>query len=81
VSGDVEGSVNIKTEVLVELSLGWFTLPLVLIDNIELLVNLSVSVVGNDVSVFIIDSTLDIPNLVSFIGNLKSLSVPELPPS
>ena len=78
---DVEGSVNVKSEVFVHLSLGWFTLPLVSIDDIELLVDLTVSGVGNDVSVFIIDSTLDIEDLFLLIGNLKTSSVPHLPPS
>ena len=63
------------------MSLGWFTLPLVSIDDIELLVDLSVSGVGNDVSVFIINSTLDIEDLLLLIGNLKTSSVPHLPPS
>jgi hypothetical protein len=78
---DVECSFNIETESLIELTLLWFTLPLVSIDNIELLVDLTVSVPGNDVSVFSINTTLDIPNLLSFVGDLSSSSVPELPPS
>jgi hypothetical protein len=78
---DVEVSFNVESVLFVEFTLLWIALPLVSIDNIELLVDLSVSVVGNDVSVFGINSTLDIPNLSSFVGNESSLSSPELPPS
>jgi hypothetical protein len=78
---NVEWSFNVKSEVFVELSLSWFTLPLVNIEDIKLLVDLSMSVVSNDVSVFIINSTLDIEDLTLFIGNLSSLSSPDLPPS
>jgi hypothetical protein len=72
---------NVKSEIFVELSLGWFSLPLVNIDDIELLVDLTVFGVGNDVSVFSINTTLNIPNLLSLVSDLSSSSVPELPPS
>jgi hypothetical protein len=81
-SGDnVEISFNNKTEVTVEFTLDWITYPFISIDNIELLVDLSVSVVGNDISVLSVLSTLDIEDLLSLIGNLKSSSIPHLPPS
>jgi hypothetical protein len=81
VSLNVEGSINIETIFFVKLTLGWFSLPLISIDNIELLVDLSMSGVGNDVSVLSVLSTLNIEDLLVVIGNLKSLSVPHLPPS
>jgi hypothetical protein len=51
------------------------------IDDIELLIDLSMSSVGNDVSIFLVNTTLNIEDLSSLVGDLSSLSLPELPPS
>ena len=72
---------NIESELFVELSLLWWTLPLISIDDIELLVSLSMSVISNDVSVLLINSSLNIEDLSSFVGNESALSGPHLPPS
>ena len=48
---NVEVSFNVETEVFVHLSLGWFSLPFINVDNVPLLVDLSVLLVNNDVSV------------------------------
>jgi hypothetical protein len=54
---DMEISFDIQTEIFVQFSLSWFTLPLINIDDVPLLVDLSMFVPNNDVSVFLIDST------------------------
>ena len=54
---NVEISLNIKTELLVELSLSWLLLILVNIDDLPLLVSLSILVFNNNVSVLIVKST------------------------
>jgi hypothetical protein len=48
----VEWSLNIQTEFFIELSLLRFTLPFINVNNIPLLVDLSVLVPYNDVLVF-----------------------------
>jgi hypothetical protein len=58
-SSNEEGSINIESEEFVELSLLWFTLPLVNVEDIELLEDLSVLWFNNDVSVFIISSIVN----------------------
>jgi hypothetical protein len=78
---NVEVSLNIKTESFVELTLSWFTLPFVNVDNIPLLMDLVVSLVDTDVSVFLINSTLNFHYLSSLVDNLRSLVSEELPPS
>jgi len=57
---DVEVSLNIETEVLVEFSLSWVSLPFISIDDVPLLVDLSMFVINNDISVFTILSTRDV---------------------
>jgi hypothetical protein len=49
---NVEVSLNIKTEVLIEFSLSWFTLPFISIDDVPLLVDLTVLSMDDNVSVF-----------------------------
>ena len=48
---NVEVSLDIESESVTELSLSWLTLPFISIDNVPLLVDLSVFVMNNDVSV------------------------------
>ena len=78
---NMEISLNVETEVFVELSLGWFSLPLIMIDNIELLINLSMFFPDNEVSVFFINSSVNINNLSSLVLNESSSSIEKLPPS
>jgi hypothetical protein len=67
----VEWSFNIETEVFVELTLLWLFWVFISVDNIPLLVDLSMFGVNNNVSVFSINSTLNIEDL-SFIINDES---------
>ena len=66
---NVEISLNIKTESLIELSLSWFSLPFINVNNIPLLVNLTIFGIDLDVSVFSINTSLDIQYLSSFIDD------------
>jgi hypothetical protein len=52
----VEISLNIEAEVSVELSFAWLSLPVFAVDEIELLVDLSMLVPNNKVSVLGINS-------------------------
>jgi hypothetical protein len=74
-SSDEECSFNIETESLVEFTLLWITFPLISIDNIELLVDLSMLFPDNDVSVFSINTTLNVKDLSFFILDDSSSSV------
>jgi hypothetical protein len=78
---DVEWSLNIESESFIELSLSWFSLPFINIDNVPLLVKFTVLVPGDDVSVFSINTTLDVKNLSVFVLNHGSNVSPHLPPS
>jgi hypothetical protein len=48
---NVEVSLDIESESVTELSLSWLTLPFISIDNVPLLVDLSMFVMNDDVSV------------------------------
>jgi hypothetical protein len=67
VRNNVEISFNIKAILFVEFTLNWISLPFISIDNIELLIDLSVFVPDNDVSVFSINTTLNIEDLSFFV--------------
>jgi hypothetical protein len=49
---NVEVSLNVKTEVLIELTLGWFSLPFINVDDVPLLVDFTVLSMDDNVSVF-----------------------------
>jgi len=66
---NVEISLNIETESLIELTLSWFSLPFINIDDVPLLVDSSVLVIDHDVSVLSINCTLDIKYLSSLIDD------------
>jgi hypothetical protein len=66
---------------MVEFSLLWLLWILVNIDDVPLLVNLSMLVVDHNILVLSIDSTLDIKDLVVVIDDESFLSSEELPPS
>jgi hypothetical protein len=71
---DVEISLNVKSELLVELTLGWLLLILVDVDNSPLLMNLAVLILHDNVSIFIIKSSVNGNYLTSFIGNVCILN-------
>jgi hypothetical protein len=77
----VEISLNIQTEFFVELSLLWFIFHVISIDNIPLLVQSSVFVPDNDVSVLLIFVSMDIHNLSFLVDEVIALVSEELEPS
>jgi hypothetical protein len=66
---------------LVELTLLWFLWILISIDDVPLLVNLSMLVESDDVSVLVIKSTFNIEDLSFLVDNEWSLISEHLPPS
>jgi hypothetical protein len=66
----MEVSLDEETELLVELSLLWLSLPLVSIHNIPLLLDLVVLVVDTDVSVLSISGALNLNDLASLVDNI-----------
>jgi len=78
---DVEVSLNKESESFVELSLGWFSLPFISVDNVPLLVDLLLIVVNNNVSVLRIRSALNFNNFTVLVDNVWSLVSEHLPPS
>jgi len=78
---DVEWSFNIETEVFVEFSLLWLIWVLVSIDDIPLLVNLSMLSISNDVSALSIYSSTNIKDLSFLVGNDTIFITEEVPPS
>jgi hypothetical protein len=78
---NVEWSFNIETEVFIEFTLLWLLWILISIDDVPLLVNLSMLLVDHNILVFSIDSSLDIKDLVVVIDDESVLSSEELPPS
>jgi hypothetical protein len=78
---DVEISLNIESKSIIELALGWFTLPFISIDNVELLIDGILLSVDTNVSVFLIDSTLNFNDLSFLVDNWGTLVSKELPPS
>jgi hypothetical protein len=69
----MEISLNIETEVFIELTLSWFSLPLINIDNIPLLVDLITLVLDFNVSVFLISVAVDSQYFTLFISDKCSL--------
>jgi hypothetical protein len=78
---NIEISFYEKSEPIVELSLSWFSLILVSIDDIPLLVDLAVFVPNNEVSVFLVNSSRNIDNLSFLICDESTLHSEHLPPS
>jgi hypothetical protein len=78
---NVEVSFNIESELFVELALGWLLLVFIDIDDLPSLVDLTVLVFNNNISIFIVESSLN-GNDLSFIILDDSIIVSEdLPPS
>jgi hypothetical protein len=78
---DVEWSFDVESEFLVEFTLSWFTLVFINVDDVPLLVDLSMFSPGNDVSVFGINSTVNIHYHSSFVDNEWALISEHVPPS
>ena len=78
---NMEGSINVDTEIFIKFSLSWLSLPFVNVDNIPHLVHSSGSLVNNDVSVFSINISLDIEYLTFFVPDEMILISEHLPPS
>jgi hypothetical protein len=66
---NVEVSFNVESESLIELTLSWFSLPFVNIDDVPLLEDLVLLNSNNNVSVLLINSTLDFYNLSFLVHN------------
>jgi hypothetical protein len=77
----VEGSFNIQTEVFIEFSLLWILWILVSIDKIPLLVEATMFLPYNDISVLLISVAMDVHNKSSFVDKESACVSEELPPS
>jgi hypothetical protein len=79
---NIECTINVKTEFLVKLTLSWFLLILIYIDNSPSLLNLSIPVHDYDILVLIVNSSRNFNDLSSIIGNESIILKSEkLPPS
>jgi hypothetical protein len=79
---NIECAINVKTELLVKLTLSWFLLILIYIDNSPSLLNLSIPVHDYDILVLIVNSSRNFNDLSSIIGNESIILKSEkLPPS
>jgi hypothetical protein len=66
---NVEISLNVKSESLIELSFSWLTLPFINVDDVPLLVDSILLLVDSDVSVFSVSSTLNFQYLTSLVDD------------
>jgi hypothetical protein len=66
---NIEISFNIKSEVFVEFSLSWFSLPFISVDNVPLLPETILLFIDANVSVFSINITLDFQDLSFLVDN------------
>jgi hypothetical protein len=83
---NVEWSLDIESEVFIEFSLSWLTLPFISLDNFPLLGNSVIwLLVDSDVSVLVICVGLNRKSsclvILSFIQDLRSFNSEQLPPS
>jgi len=79
---NIEVSLDVKTELFVELSLDGFTLPFINIDDVPLLVDFTMCLVNNDVLLFSVNSTSNIKYLgILDVPNESTFKLEELPPS
>jgi hypothetical protein len=77
----IEVSFNIESEISVEFTFDWLIWVLISIDNLPLLVDLSMFVEDLDILVLIIESTSNIHHLSFLIHNELAFQSEELPPS
>jgi hypothetical protein len=66
----VEVSLNVESELLIEFSFTWLAWIFIFIDDVPFLVDLSVFGPCNDVSVFSINSTMDIKYLTLLVDEM-----------
>jgi hypothetical protein len=78
---DVEVFLDNESELFVHFSFAWFSLPLISIDNIPLLVDSIALSVDSNVSVFLVDVTLNLEYLALLVYNSNTLVSEHLPPS
>jgi hypothetical protein len=79
---NIEVPLDVKTELLIEFSLSWLTLPLVNIHNIPLLIDLTMGWMNNDVLLLSVNSTLDVKYLsILDVSDESAFLFEELPPS
>ena len=78
---NMEISLDVKSELLIELSLSWFSLPLISVDDVPLLVDLVSLGINSDVPVFLVNIALDLQNFTLLIDNRSTLVSEHLPPS
>jgi hypothetical protein len=77
----MEISFNIDSKVWVEFSLLWLFWIFISVDDVPLLVSLSIGFGDLNILVFSIDFTLDLHDLSFIVDNSVSFSSEELPPS
>ena len=65
----MEISFDVETILLVEFSLSWFTLPLISIDDVPLLVDLVSLSIDTNVSVLLVNVSLDFQDLSFLVDN------------
>jgi len=78
---NVEVFFNNKTVFFIELSLYWFTLPFINVDNVPLLVKTIVSSLNTNVSVLLVDVANNFHDFTSLVDNVMVLEPEHLPPS
>jgi len=78
---NVEIFFNNKTVFFIELSLYWFTLPFINVDNVPLLVKTIVSSLNTNVSVLLVDVANNFHDFTSLVDNVMVLEPEHLPPS
>jgi hypothetical protein len=78
---NVEVSLYIKTESFIELSFSWLTLPFINVDNVPLLMDFIGLFVDCNISILLINLSLYLNDLSSFVDNGRSLISENLPPS
>jgi len=78
---NVEVSKDIESKFFIEFSLPGFTLPFISVDYIPLLVNFTILVSNNDVSILSINVSLNFNDLCFLVNNVTILIFEELPPS
>jgi hypothetical protein len=76
-----EISFDVKSEIFIEFSLLWFTLPFISVNNIPLLVDSTVLVMNLNVSVLLVNVSDNFKYLSSFVYNVSTSISEYLPPS
>jgi len=77
----MEISFNIESELFIELTLLWFTLPFVNVHDVPLLSDLTIFVLDFNISILTINVALNLNYLSSLVGDIDVLVSEHLPPS